>query len=184
MTSEEKAMLIGQRIKAARERLNFSQSDLRKKTNIKKSAIIAYEDGKRIPSLQNLANIAQALEVSIDELYFGDDSVSFIEKAPNVGAKIINCMYELVKERVLCVNEYSFTTRITTLRIPQYTQQIVDLVDGLEIFFNKIDTYPDPDGFIRQFKDSAAKEINDMIKDGKKHVETYKLLKKPQGPIQ
>ena len=72
--------LIGKKIKDIRTVKGLSQEDIYKKTGIKNTVISAFEHGKRIPNLQSLAKIAHALGVTIDELYFGDDSISFIEK--------------------------------------------------------------------------------------------------------
>lgn len=162
--------LIGQRIKDCRNKKGISQQDLSIKTGIQNTTISAFENGKRIPGLQNIASIAQALGVTIDDLYFGDSSVSFIENAPNKGAKIVNCIYELVKEKVVLTDEIMTGYQLSAdhVFLGNYSLQILNLVKTLREFFSRRDTYSDPDAFIKQYLESVANEIN-MIDNNKEH---------------
>lgn len=56
------------RLRAARERRNLSQTDLSKITGLQPSAISHFETAKRAPSFDNLKRLADALGVSIDYL--------------------------------------------------------------------------------------------------------------------
>ena len=94
---------IGRRIKEARESAELSQRDLSKKTDLSVSQISRYENGKSkgLISLRNLAKIAFAVGVSIDELYFGKREFRFLYKAKNDRELIANCLYKLYDENIL-----------------------------------------------------------------------------------
>lgn len=56
------------RLRAARELRDLSQTDLANRTGLQPSAISHFETGKRSPSFDNLRRLADALAVSIDQL--------------------------------------------------------------------------------------------------------------------
>ncbi len=95
---------IGKRIREARESAELSQTDLSKKTDLSVSQISRYENGKSkgLISLRNLAKIAFAVNVSIDELYFGKREFRFLYTARNEGELIVNCLYALYKHDIIC----------------------------------------------------------------------------------
>ena len=61
-------MTIGERIRAFREAKRWKQKDLAEETGIFAACISLYESGRTIPSTFNLIAIADALEVSLDDL--------------------------------------------------------------------------------------------------------------------
>lgn len=75
-------MLLGNRLKSLREENGLTQEELAKKLSVSKSAISYYENGKRIPTVDNFHKLASILNVSFDYLvgndYFeiADDDVS------------------------------------------------------------------------------------------------------------
>ncbi len=172
--------LIGTRIRDKRIKKGISQQKLSSITGIQNTTISAFENGGRTPSLYNLASIAQALDVTIDELYFGDSSKAFIESAPNKGAKIANCIYELVKEGVISAPIAGKTPiRNDTLLVNRYILQIQRLVNNSEEFFLKKNTYSNPDEFSKQMVESVANEINQQdeeIKEKKRQIENLRGL--------
>ena len=168
--------LIGKRIKNIRNAKKISQQELAGKTGIQNTTISAFENGKRIPSLQNLALIAKALGVSIDELYFGNSDVSFIESAPNKGKKIANCIYELLIEQV--IHDYEQTQRgLSALVLNKYQPQVLRLVKNLNEFIAKRATYSNPDAFCEQIIESVANEINDAEKAERKREEQARNIR-------
>jgi transcriptional regulator with XRE-family HTH domain len=54
--------------KARRER-GLSQSELAKLTGLLPSAVAHFEAGRRMPTVHNLARLADALEISLDALF-------------------------------------------------------------------------------------------------------------------
>lgn len=61
-------MLLGKRIKEFRIQKNLTQEELGRLINITKVSICCYENGTRIPSLETIVALANAFEVSLDDL--------------------------------------------------------------------------------------------------------------------
>jgi transcriptional regulator with XRE-family HTH domain len=56
------------RLRAARERKNLSQSELAERAGLQPSAVSHFETGRRSPSFDNLKGLSEALQVSTDYL--------------------------------------------------------------------------------------------------------------------
>jgi transcriptional regulator with XRE-family HTH domain len=72
-TVSERALAIGHRIRAKRERIGNTQAELAAKVKITTGAIGQYETGKATPRFPTLERIALALQVSTGWLLHGDD---------------------------------------------------------------------------------------------------------------
>lgn len=68
-------MCVGQRIRKIRLERNLKQADLAIKTNISRVSIGNYERGDRIPNADALKAIANALNVSVNDLIYDDTLV-------------------------------------------------------------------------------------------------------------
>lgn len=75
MTKKEFMRELGQNLKSVMEEYNMTQRELAKETNISKQTISAYVCGERMPSLDNLANIAYVLNCDLDELVIIDEMI-------------------------------------------------------------------------------------------------------------
>ena len=64
-------MSIGDNIKKRREQLGRSQTDIAEQAGVTQAMMGYIEQGKRMPSLQTAAWIAEALDCSLDELVNG-----------------------------------------------------------------------------------------------------------------
>ena len=62
---------VGKRIKEIREKKNISQKDLSFSADLDRSYIASVENGKRNISIVNLEKIANALDVTLSELFKG-----------------------------------------------------------------------------------------------------------------
>jgi transcriptional regulator with XRE-family HTH domain len=67
-------MKIGTTIRAYRLQKGLSQGDIEKKTGLLRCYLSRVENGHTVPSLETLAKIAQALDLSIAQ-FFADDSL-------------------------------------------------------------------------------------------------------------
>ncbi len=65
-------MPLGERIKALRSEAGLSQAELAEQVGGDGRQISRYENGRITPSLDALARIAQALNISLDHLVFDD----------------------------------------------------------------------------------------------------------------
>ncbi len=61
------------RIKELRARYDLTQEDLARKVGVRRETILFLEKGKYNPSLKLAHDVAQALETTIDELFFFDN---------------------------------------------------------------------------------------------------------------
>jgi transcriptional regulator with XRE-family HTH domain len=68
MSSHALAAGFSRRLAAQRERRGFTQAQLGAKAGIAAGAISHFETGQRVPSLESLVKLADALECSVDLL--------------------------------------------------------------------------------------------------------------------
>jgi len=60
--------IFSERLRIARERKGFSQTDLAKRMDLQPSAISHLENNRRSPSFDNLKQLAEVLGVTVDYL--------------------------------------------------------------------------------------------------------------------
>ncbi|WP_334472139.1 helix-turn-helix domain-containing protein [Arsenophonus sp. PmNCSU2021_1] len=96
---------LGERIKNIRGMLNLSQQDLAEKSGISKTQISRIESGEQNnPQIRTVISISTALNLTIEELIFGDESTTnsyltqAINRLPNEDQKMIK---KLIKMWVL-----------------------------------------------------------------------------------
>lgn len=158
---------IGKRIFDARKSKNMSQGELEKLSGIKKSVISLYENNYRTPEIEALAKIANVLQISIDELYYGDASKYPISSAPNEGRKIVNCIYELWSIGALkyvmypAMNRYDYEQMIPRgiSFLCNYVDEIERLLVSLDDYREKKDMFSNPGVYLEQLLVSAAASI-------------------------
>ncbi len=68
-------MIIGERIKEARKNMNLTQKELGDILGVSKVSICGYENGTRIPTLENFIQLLEVLEVKPDYLLGRETSV-------------------------------------------------------------------------------------------------------------
>ena len=166
---------IGAHIKEVRMAKGLSQSKLATACDMSSSQLSSYENSSKIPNLNTTAKIAKALGVSIERLYYGDDSISFINAAPDQGRKIVNCIYELWKMEVVDYHEYFMPGGFPAmnyenneqngmfLMIHRHAGSIKRLINSLNEYKLKKDTYPEPEKYLEILLASVATEINNEI---------------------
>lgn len=69
MDKKELAKFIGKKIRIYRTNMNLTQEELGKKLNTKKATISNYETGYRTPKQDDLFQIANVLNINIDDLF-------------------------------------------------------------------------------------------------------------------
>ncbi len=167
-------VLIGKRIKDAREKANLTQARLHELTGISITQISAYENGNRNIGLTSLKKIAIATKTTMDQLYSGGQEEQPIADTNNKGKLIINCISALFDNDVIATslkptesvkNGIKHYCRIT---FKDFIDILDDYVCKLADFNANITDYPDPEGFKNQLYAVAAKKINDRIAARKK----------------
>ena len=159
--------LVGRNIKEARAEKGITQSVLAKEADMSQTQLSDYENGNKLPGLSSIAKIALALGKSIDELCYGDASMSPITTAPDKGRLITNCVYQLWKHHVLGrhiptkdeqLHSSSFYRR-PMVELRNYSYAIERLLETLDDFSEKKYTFSNPELYLEQVLDSVSSEI-------------------------
>ena len=154
--------LLGKNMRDARTSKGWSQSRLAAETGISSTAISAYENDKKRPGLDTLARVANALDVSIDMLYYGDESRAFIGKSGSKGELVVNCFYELWKAGIVDSDSLKVDNahwKAINLCY-DHARTIKRLIETLIEFESRKGTYSSPDVYLEQVFDSVANEID------------------------
>ncbi len=154
--------LIGKRIKDIRKAKNLTQRQIADLTDISETVISQYENSVKTPGLTNLAKISQALEVSLDELYYGDKNERFINEAVDEAELIVNCYYELWEHRAINLYNYLFDFKIDNYGVlfaRDYSFEIEDYIKQLNNFKANESSYENPADFVKSIKSSIANRI-------------------------
>ena len=68
-------MSIAKNLKFLRKKAGYTQEQFAKELGIKRSLVGAYEEGRAEPRLQNLSKISKVLNVTVDGLIVGDQTI-------------------------------------------------------------------------------------------------------------
>lgn len=77
--------MVGKNIKKAREAKGISQEQLAERLNVTRQAVSNWERGKTEPDIQMLQQLSEVLEVSVEELIYGESAMK--EKVRNWSIK-------------------------------------------------------------------------------------------------
>jgi transcriptional regulator with XRE-family HTH domain len=67
---EDRALVIGERLRALREEKKFSQGEVEKRTGLLSCYISRVENGYTVPAVETLEKFARALEVPMYQLFY------------------------------------------------------------------------------------------------------------------
>lgn len=88
-------MQLGERVKELRKEAGWTQGELAEKVGTDARQVSRYENGRITPSLEVLARIAEALNVSLDYLVFEDVPRRPLHAAENVLGDRLGAIAEL-----------------------------------------------------------------------------------------
>jgi transcriptional regulator with XRE-family HTH domain len=71
---KETAMVIGDRLRELRERKNFSQGEIEKRSGLLRCYISRVENGYTVPAVETLEKFARALEVPMYQLLYDGEA--------------------------------------------------------------------------------------------------------------
>ena len=166
---------IGGNIKEVRHGLGYSQEKLADMCEISNSTLSAYENSRKIPNLITIAKIAKALGVSIERLYYGDENIAFVNSVPDEGRRIVNCVYVLWDLGVIQYYENFMSVGMSLgypgegerkgffLNIARYSMSIRRLINSLNEYRSRENTYAEPEKYLEILLSSVATEINHEI---------------------
>ena len=75
-------MVIGERLKELRERKNFSQGEIEKRTGLLRCYISRVENGHTVPSIETLEKLARALEIPMYQLFYEGEKPPTLPNLP------------------------------------------------------------------------------------------------------
>lgn len=171
---------IGKNIKAVRLERELSQETLANACGFSNTTLSAYENGRKLPNLITIAKIAKQLNVSIERLYYGDENSAFINSAPDEGKKIVNSIYYLWRTGIISYYDNYFSGMELQdyhqakephgiyLHLDKFGGPIKRLIQSLNEFNGKRETYSDPEKYLDLLLSSVATEINNTIKESEK----------------
>ena len=161
-----KASAIGKNIRTARAVQNMSQRELAEKSGISQTQLCDYENGNKTPGLFTLGKIASVLRKSIDELYYGDSSISFITSAPSEGAIIVNSLVALWEQGVIDTRQSSNSkiAKDDEIIIKYHVSPIKRLINNFNEYEQNKSTYSNPQEYLDIVKQSVIKEIDNLSK--------------------
>ena len=113
----------------------------------------------------------------MDELYCGSENSKPITSSRNEGELIVNCVAALFDSGVIQANLKQRENEFVPMGMEYYYRIgfsnfitiIDDMVLKLNDFENNKDNYPDPNAFREQILASAAKQINNALRQKKTH---------------
>jgi transcriptional regulator with XRE-family HTH domain len=81
-STEDQAMIMGERLRALREVKNLSQGDIQERTGLLRSYISRVENGRVIPAIETLEKFARALEVPMYQLFYDGEEPPRLSNLP------------------------------------------------------------------------------------------------------
>jgi transcriptional regulator with XRE-family HTH domain len=76
-------MIIGERLRALRERKQISQGDIEKRTGLLRCYISRVENGHTVPSIETIEKLARALEVPMYQIFYEGEEPPSSPTCPN-----------------------------------------------------------------------------------------------------
>lgn len=153
---------IGKNIKAVRQEQGLTQRELSERSGITISQLSSYENGKQMPGLVSLGNLATALGTSIDRLYFGSPSEAFLNESIDFGETVVNCFAKLWGLGVLQELDFDEDSYEFRMVVAEYGPQIQRLFSMIGEYCDHRDYFADGEAYLKQVKKSIVNEINAM----------------------
>lgn len=137
--------MTGEEIKQERKKKKLTQKELAEKAGISRNALINYEAGTRIPSMNVQLKIADALEIDILHLKntlndfdllkkMIDDNTKFVEQTTEQTKIVLNALDRLnIKYEIVKYTEYNKTPLEYKIYLNN-TSFILDIDDLIDIY--------------------------------------------------
>jgi len=133
--------LFAIRLKRARIMAGFSMDMLAQSVGVSKEAINKYEKGKAQPDSTKLLKICKALGVKVDYFFrvekYSIDEIEFRKKA-KLGAREINQLEEIVKDKLERYLELEELMAITNDFVNPLSSKVVDNAEAIEVVADEL----------------------------------------------
>ena len=142
--------LIGKRIRETRKQRGLSAEELAEIADLSTVYISYIENAKRKPSLESLIKISNALEITIDELLYGNLLYNPTEYQTDIDLLMADCtstekryIFEVLSaiKNILRINDWHLSSKhnydITTKYLFLHKPSVNHLTDGLCLFQSK-----------------------------------------------
>lgn len=158
----------GTNLKRIRKEKGYTQRELAYRTGIPESVISAYENGKKNPGLNNVVLLATAMDVTTDELIFGNPADKIVNTTKNDAEVIIRCIYELWKRNMiekpyglLSCGELFHIDKRHFCGVRQFDESMIieRFLDNLNDHRANEKTYSKPDEHLAQILESSTNEL-------------------------
>ncbi|NDR33105.1 helix-turn-helix transcriptional regulator [Staphylococcus aureus] len=181
MDKKELAKFIGNKIRYYRTKLNLTQDQLGEKLNTKKATISNYETGYRTPKQDDLFEIANILNISIDDLFptrnnkHNDITSIYNKLTPPRQENVLNYANKQLDEqnKVTSIDGYKESKLVSYIACGAtgagIGEELYDDILHEEVFFKEDETPSNADFCILVNGDS----MEPMLKQG-----TYAFIKK------
>lgn len=101
---DEQFETFGQRLKKARKDKAYSQGELGSLIGVSATAIMRYEKNEREPKIEQVQNLAKALDISVSYLLGVQEANPFLDSAMSLGFKESTSPFELRAEQLRAEN--------------------------------------------------------------------------------
>ena len=81
-STEDQAVIIGERLRALREEKKLSQGDIEKRTGLLRCYVSRVENGHTVPAVETLEKFARALEVPMYQLFYDGEEPPTLPNLP------------------------------------------------------------------------------------------------------
>ncbi len=164
MNQNDISQRIGSNIQRYRKNLGLSKSGFANKIKMSKSQLSEYENGRKTPSTITLAQIAEELGVTLDDLYYGPIPLCPITTARNKAEEIVNCFAALADYGIFEVRNYSYQSERgyvegAELALSKYGEALTDFFLDLEGFKAKSADYTEAEIVKKNILSAAAKKL-------------------------
>lgn len=172
------SIIIGEYIKELRKNKKITQQQLANFVGISQNSIQRYETGKRIPPLDVLTKIAEALNITLDNILAKDKNSELYKS--NIA--IENLKEEAEKEAAAFRKSLEVDAAFCTLCESCGFKIGVKTDDDMSFFGDHVISYKDTDGNTKEFS-LTQKQYNHLFKEVHKAItkelilaENYDLL--------
>ncbi|QGH20881.1 helix-turn-helix domain-containing protein [Clostridium butyricum] len=160
------SIIIGEYIKELRKNRKLTQQQLADSVGISQNSVQRYETGKRIPPLDVLTKMAEALNVTLDNILSKDKNSELYKSNIAIG----NLKEEAEKEAEKFRKSLKVDAAFCTLCKDCGFKIGIETDDDMSFFGDHVISYKDTDGSCRSFS-LTKKQYNHLFQEVRKSMQ-------------